>query len=194
MDQSGDISGPPLAVGAIDTEPPSELGAALEFDIVRDTGDWTTFEPVELCVARALNAAARHYRILSELPACVCIALSSDASVRALNRQWRAKDSPTNVLSFPAPPQPAGRPVPGDAATSEPRFLGDIVLAAETVAREAREMGISAHHHLQHLVVHGLLHLLGFDHEQDAEATAMEALETEILATIGVADPYAAND
>ncbi len=198
MDQSGDISGPPSKTGAepgaLETEPPPELELALELDIVRDAGEWAACEPVEDCIGQALSAAARHPHVMASLPASVCIALSSDEAVRDLNRQWRSKDSPTNVLSFPAPPPPDGLPASADSKALDPHFLGDIVLAAETVAREAREMGISAQHHLQHLVVHGLLHLLGFDHEQEAEATAMETLETEILATIGVADPYAAHD
>lgn len=201
MDQNGDISGPQAQAGAepgaAETEPPPELESALELDIVRDAGDWAAFEPVETCIQLAARAAALHSRILAVLPAprvSVCIALSSDEAVRDLNRTWRAKDSPTNVLSFPAPPVPAGRLAVADDPHRGPTFLGDIVLAAETISREAREMGISAQQHLQHLVVHGLLHLLGFDHEQDAEAAAMEALETAILATIGIADPYAAPD
>lgn len=194
MDQSGDISGPPSDSGAVETEPPS----VLELDIVRDAGDWAPFEPVEATIEQAARAAARHPGVLAALPVdrvSICIALSTDEAVRELNRQWRSKDSPTNVLTFPAPPiVPPGLPASADGAASGPPFLGDIVLAAQTVSREARDMRSSPRHHLQHLVVHGLLHLLGFDHEQDAEATAMEALETEILATIGVADPYAADD
>jgi probable rRNA maturation factor len=102
--------------------------------------------------------------------------------VRRLNRTYRGKDAPTNVLSFPS-----RGPAPDDGA-----YLGDVVLAAETVRQEAVELGIEPGHHLQHLVVHGLLHLLGHDHQADAAAEEMERLEVEILATIGVADPYAA--
>ena len=106
--------------------------------------------------------------------------------MRRLNLAYRGKDAPTNVLSFPFQ-----RP-PGTAGDAD-AYLGDVVLAAETVRREAAERGIEPTHHLQHLVVHGLLHLLGYDHETDAAAEDMEGLETEILATIGIADPYAAS-
>ena len=110
--------------------------------------------------------------------------LGSDALVRRLNTTYRGKDAPTNVLSFPfqSPPGAAA-----DAGT----YLGDVVLAAETVRQEAGERGIEPTHHVQHLVVHGLLHLLGYDHDTDAAAEEMEGLESEILATIGLVDPYA---
>ena len=110
--------------------------------------------------------------------------LGSDAMLRGLNRTYRGKDAPTNVLSFPFTPR-------GAADTADGRYLGDVVLAAETVLREAAERGTAPAHHLQHLVVHGLLHLLGYDHETDTEAAEMERLETEILASLGIADPYA---
>jgi probable rRNA maturation factor len=97
----------------------------------------------------------------------------------------RGKDASTNVLSFPYQKQPG-------AAADDGGYLGDVVLAAETVRQEAVASGVEPRHHLQHLVVHGLLHLLGYDHQADAAAEEMEGLETEILATIGVADPYAA--
>ena len=110
--------------------------------------------------------------------------MTDDAEMRALNRAWRGKDSSTNVLSFPAGYSPG-------AIVSEPRPLGDVVLAAETVLAEAADRDIPAADHAAHLVVHGMLHLLGFDHERDEDAEAMEALETEVLSTIGIADPYA---
>ena len=111
------------------------------------------------------------------------VALSSDARVRVFNRDYRGKDKPTNVLSFPAG---FGHVSPG-----EPRHIGDIALAAETLLREAAEQGKQPRDHLQHLLVHGLLHLLGYDHETEAQAAEMEALEVEILAALGIADPYA---
>lgn len=104
---------------------------------------------------------------------------TDDAQVRDLNRQWRGQDKATNVLSFPSPPMPGS-----------PRHLGDIALAYGTVAREAEEEGKSLSDHTSHLVVHGLLHLLGHDHEAEEEAEAMEATETRILARLGIADPY----
>jgi probable rRNA maturation factor len=111
----------------------------------------------------------------------VSLCLADDAALRALNLSWRGIDKPTNVLSFPAAP---GRP--GEAPA-----LGDIALAYETLAREAEDLGISLADHYRHLLVHGFLHLIGYDHETDGEAERMEALETKILARLGVADPYA---
>jgi probable rRNA maturation factor len=110
----------------------------------------------------------------------VSLCLADDAALRVLNLSWRGIDKPTNVLSFPAAP---GRP--GDAT------LGDIALAYETLAREAEDLGVSLADHYRHLLVHGFLHLIGYDHETDAEAERMEALETRILTRLGVADPYA---
>jgi probable rRNA maturation factor len=115
----------------------------------------------------------------------LCVHLADDAHIRALNSQWRGLDKPTNVLSFPAA---------DPARLGEARLLGDIVLAYETVAREAEDEGKPLADHYRHLVVHGFLHLLGFDHETEAEAQAMEAMETRILARLGVADPYRANE
>jgi probable rRNA maturation factor len=114
----------------------------------------------------------------------VGIVLTDDAEQRTLNRTWRGKDFSTNVLSF-ALTDP-DEPPPG-----APVLLGDVVLAFETVAREAAEQHKTLPDHLRHLVVHGVLHLIGFDHESDAEAAVMEALEIEIFAGLGVPAPYA---
>lgn len=118
------------------------------------------------------------------LPAEVAVRLADDRALRALNRRWRGKDAPTNVLSFPAGPRPPGLP------EGCPWPLGDLALALETVLREAAAEAKPVADHLAHLVVHGTLHLLGHDHEQAAEAEAMEALERRILARLGVPDPY----
>ncbi len=113
------------------------------------------------------------------------ILLSDDVEIQALNRNYRGKNKPTNVLSFPA----------GDVgAAGRPRLLGDVVLALETVKREAAAQSKPLVNHLSHMTVHGVLHLLGHDHETETQATAMEALETEILRGLGIADPYAATD
>jgi probable rRNA maturation factor len=114
-------------------------------------------------------------------PAELSIVLTNDAEQRELNREWRGKDASTNVLSFPQI-EPFG-PVAG--------ILGDITLARETVAREAEELGTPFAHHFTHLVVHGFLHILGYDHLEETEALQMEGLETQILARLGVEDPYA---
>jgi probable rRNA maturation factor len=111
------------------------------------------------------------------------IVFSDDAHIRALNAGWRGKDKPTNVLSFPAfPPSRDG---------AMPPMLGDIVLASETVARESTLENKPLQHHITHLVIHGLLHLLGHDHETDAEADEMEGLERAALARLAIPDPYA---
>lgn len=115
------------------------------------------------------------------LPArvCVAIALDSDAAMRRLNRTYRGLNKPTNVLSFPA-------------RADDGSFLGDIALAHQTVLREAREQGKRPADHLSHLVMHGTLHLLGYDHELgERQARRMEKLEAKLLAAMGIADPYA---
>lgn len=157
--------------------------SAMTLDIVHEAGSWTRFGAIEPLIEAAGEAVSRSARLKRTGPCEACVALSDDAGVRRLNAAYRAKDKPTNVLSFPAP---LGRP----SSSGEPRPLGDIVLAEETVLSEAREMEIDPRHHLQHLVVHGLLHLLGYDHETSEEADTMEALEVEILSTLGIANPY----
>ncbi len=114
---------------------------------------------------------------------------TNDAEVHALNREWRDRDKPTNVLSFP---MLARDDLLALANEGPPEMLGDLALAHETCAREAADKGISVEHHTAHLIVHGLLHLAGYDHETcDEDADAMEALEIAILAKMGIADPYA---
>ena len=112
----------------------------------------------------------------------VSLLLGDDASIAALNKEFRGKDGPTNVLSFP----PAG-----EAEQGAERFLGDIALAAETIVAEAEFHRKRAEDHAAHLVVHGFLHLLGYDHENPVDAEAMEARERAILASLGIEDPYA---
>jgi probable rRNA maturation factor len=112
--------------------------------------------------------------------------LTDDSAIRALNREWRKLDAPTNVLSFPAKMAIRGAP------RHMPRYLGDIVIAYETTAREATAEGKPFDHHLVHLAVHGYLHLLGYDHATNRDAEKMERLEVDILARLAVPDPYAA--
>ncbi len=130
---------------------------------------------------KALAAAARRCGVKLLARAEVSLHLADDSHVRALNAQWRGIDKPTNVLSFPAadPKRLAAAPM-----------LGDIVLAYETLAREAAEQGLSLEAHFLHLTVHGFLHLAGFDHQTVKQARQMEGLETEILAGLGIGDPY----
>ena len=164
--------------GASDDEPgPSPAGVVILHDA------WLEVPDAVPAVHRAVNAAVGFVPALADGE--IAIALSSDAAVRELNARFRGSDKPTNVLSFPAAPGPAEAEAEGEAAPS-----GDIVIAYETILREAEGEGKHLLHHLAHLTVHGLLHLAGYDHEDDAEAERMEALETRILATLGIPDPY----
>ena len=119
----------------------------------------------------------------------LAVMLTDDAGIRTLNSNWRGIDKPTNVLSFPAL-QPTGAGGPDDA----PRMLGDIAIAYETTRQEADDEQKPFDHHLSHLAIHGFLHLMGYDHETDDDAEAMEGLEQEILAQLGIPDPYADRD
>ena len=135
-------------------------------------------EPIaERAIREALKQSEAEVTGVAE----VSVVLTDDAEQRELNRQWRGIDKSTNVLSFPQLEPFA--PVAG--------LVGDIILARETLEREAGEMGVSFTDHFTHLVVHGFLHLLGYDHIEDDEAEQMEGLETQILSTLGIADPYA---
>lgn len=119
-------------------------------------------------------------------PVELSLVFTDDAAIRAINAEWRNMDKPTNVLSFPAYPIAPGDP-PGP-------MLGDIIVARETIAREAEELEKPFEAHLSHLLVHGFLHLFGYDHLNDDEATIMEGLETRILARLGLSDPYAGTE
>lgn len=136
--------------------------------------------------------AALHAACPDLAAADISILLADDAVLRSLNREWRGRDQPTNVLSFPAT---ATRP--GETPLAEfagvPLLLGDIALGFETCVAEAERDGRTLSDHLAHLVVHGLLHLLGYDHEDDAAAAIMEGLEIRILAGMGIGNPYAGN-
>ena len=158
---------------------------AVDIIVSREAGDWA--ENAEwLCERAALATLAVTYDE-DEGPAELSVVLADDALVHRLNREYRGKDKPTNVLSFAL--TEAEEP---DAGEDAPVMLGDVILAWETVAREAAEQGKTPSDHMTHLVVHGVLHLLGYDHETDDEAEEMEELETQLLGTLGIADPYAA--
>ena len=154
---------------------PDEAGFQADIAVLSDL--WNGLPEAEAAVHLAVDAVAHKDGIVIPPDAELSVALADDATVRRLNRDYRAKDKPTNVLSFPAPHGP---------------MLGDVVIAYETLVREAAEEGISARDHLVHLTVHGLLHLLGYDHETEDEALAMEATETAILSGLGIKDPHAA--
>ncbi len=146
-----------------------------------DDAAWGAVADLEALTRRAVAATVDRLGLRHESME-VSILFTDDTEMAALNRRWRGKDGPTNVLSFPA--DDAVLPAEG------PRPIGDIVLAAETVARECAEQLKSMSDHATHLLVHGLLHLFGHDHRDDAEADAMEALEVEILSTLAIGNPY----
>jgi probable rRNA maturation factor len=160
-------------------------GQAMELEITIE--DWPEGE-WEALAARAAAGAGEGEPLLANPRLVLSLLLTSDAKVQGLNRTWRGRDRPTNVLSFP---MLARAELEGLAPQGPPVLLGDIALAYETCAREAADKGISLAAHATHLIVHGLLHLAGHDHvSSEAEAEAMEALERAILAKLGLADPY----
>jgi probable rRNA maturation factor len=164
----------------------SEPEAALpivDIDMLVEAGEWPPAEQLEALAERSISAALAEAGGRAAQPVEVSLLFTDDASMRRLNAQWRDKDRPTNVLSFPAFPVRPGAPLPP--------MLGDIVLAAETVRREADLEGRPIEHHIAHLIVHGLLHLVGHDHEAETEAEIMEALEIRALARLAIPDPYA---
>jgi probable rRNA maturation factor len=151
-------------------------------DVIVESPSWDEVSDAEAVIRRALVAAAA--AVGTDLgKSTVAVLLTDDAAMRRLNAQWRDIDKPTNVLSFPAAPQLA-------ASEDEAKPLGDIAIAYETTAREARDERKHFAHHLAHLAVHGFLHLLGYDHASEAQAETMERLERDILQRLGVPDPY----
>jgi probable rRNA maturation factor len=153
----------------------------LQIDIAVEAGDWPDESVLGDKAERACTATFAELGIepsQSELS----LVFTDDASIQNLNREWRGKDKPTNVLSFPA--------FEVALVDALPPMLGDVILAFETVSREAALEDKPFEHHLTHLLVHGLLHLLGYDHENDADAEEMEGLERKILERLSVPDPY----
>ncbi|URD60998.1 rRNA maturation RNase YbeY [Sphingomonas sp. KRR8] len=168
------------------------LEIALDSDAEWDSSEGPDWAELAQAAARAAIAESR-FPALAEAarPVELSVQLSGDEQVRALNAEWRGKDKPTNVLSFPlAEPDELGAV---DADGPE-LLLGDIVLARGVCASEAREKGIPLTHHAAHLMVHGTLHLLGYDHHEDGEAEDMEARETRALARLGIPNPYPAEE
>jgi len=151
---------------------------------VRDAfwGD-VNFDVTRLCRTAAAEAIASAQETSGEVE--ISVVLADDAFVRELNRTWRNMDVPTNVLAFPCSS--------GDerAGVGAERLLGDVIVAFQTTQREAVELHLPLEHHFAHLIIHGVLHLLGYDHIIDSDAVTMEKLEVEALARLGIGDPYA---
>lgn len=159
------------------------MTGGLTIDISSVSGGWESILPeVETVIRRAAELTWTWENADATVDGAeVSVALADDAMMRTLNRKYRGKDMPTNVLAFPAE---------DGGAAGRARLLGDVVLAFETVQREAAERSKPLGDHVSHLTVHGMLHLLGRDHESEMQAAVMEALETAILAGLGVANPY----
>lgn len=168
-------------------ETPETGPVAIELTI--EAGDWgdeaAINEDIDRVIAACLDAGHFDVPKYAELS----LMLTDDAHIRELNRTWRGHDKATNVLSFPAGEQHEAEV--SDDYSDPPLLLGDIVIARETLVREAETEGKTVRDHFCHLLVHGFVHLMGYDHEVDAEAEEMEALEATILASLGIANPYA---
>ena len=157
---------------------PGRRDTAPEIDIQVASPLWAAQRLAVETVRAAIAAAASARKAHGE----VSVLLTDDATIRALNRDWRQIDKPTNVLSFPAAEQADGK------------LLGDIVIAYETLARECADERRDFPHHLAHLTVHGFLHLIGYDHQTDSQADEMEGLESRIMRSMNLPDPYLARD
>lgn len=146
----------------------------LTYDIVRESELWPTDHSLKKIMGRVSAILQDHAK------GHIDYVFSDDEMIQILNREWRGKDKPTNVLSFPD----------GDEGENGVIHLGDVIVAHETLTQEAVEQGITFDDHLTHLLLHGSLHLLGYDHENDEDAKTMETLEIKLLAELGIKNPY----
>ncbi|MGE7471635.1 rRNA maturation RNase YbeY [Bosea sp. NPDC003192] len=167
------------------TKPTEPAPGGLTLDVRIQSRRWREVEDLKPRINAAIEAALMLAPVKPSPGAELSLLLTDDKRIRIVNRDWRGFDKATNVLSFPA--------APPERIASSP-VIGDIVLAFETVAREAEAEEKSFGDHLSHLVIHGLLHLVGEDHETEEQAQRMEALETAALARLGIADPYAGSE
>ncbi|NBX67004.1 MAG: rRNA maturation RNase YbeY [Proteobacteria bacterium] len=156
----------------------SKVAEAVSFDVVLEAGAWPAEDALFVYARRVCDAL----RDLAH--GHITFVFTDDAHIQTLNRDWRQKDKPTNVLSFPD----------GDVGEDGAIHLGDVIVAHETLMRESAELGIGFDDHLTHLLLHGSLHLLGYDHIDDTEAEEMETLEIRLLAAMGIKDPYQNGD
>jgi probable rRNA maturation factor len=161
---------------------PERRASPPQIDIQTQSPLWEAQPLATRTVHDAIATAAAE---LSTIGGEVCIVLTDDSAIARLNRDWRGIDKPTNVLSFPASGQTGGQ---------EPRLLGDIVIAYQTLERECETENRLFLHHLAHLAIHGFLHLSGYDHETDGQADEMEALESRIMSHLNMPDPYVERD
>ena len=167
------------------------MSQKLDIQLGIEAGGWPDEDTLSDFASRVLEKAAAHLATevkqpFPKQPIEISLVFTDDADIRGINAEWRGQDKPTNVLSFPAfPLVPGGKPGP---------MLGDIILAEETLRREALDLGKSFDDHLTHLLVHGFLHLFGYDHMTDEEAAVMEGLEIRILAELGLENPYGDDD
>lgn len=163
----------------------------LDIQLSIEAGSWPAEGDLEAFSKRVLESAAAFLageakQPFAKTPIEISLVFTDDDDIKGINAEWRGQDKPTNVLSFPAfPLSPGGKPGP---------MLGDIILAEETLRREALDLGKPFEDHLTHLLVHGFLHLFGYDHMVDEEAAVMEGLEIRILAALGLDDPYGDDD
>ena len=163
----------------------------LDIQISVEVGEWPSEDALQSFCERVLETAAaflidQEKQPFPDMVPELSLVFTDDASIREINAEWRNIDKPTNVLSFPAFPVEPGK-MPGP-------MLGDIILAQETIARESADLGKSFDEHLTHLLVHGFLHLFGYDHIDADDAERMEGLETRILGDLGLSDPYGDSD
>jgi probable rRNA maturation factor len=152
---------------------------AVETDVIVTAPAWEAIEDLDALAATVVAQCVRTSKARLAKSCEICVNFCDDAAIRALNAQWRGKDQPTNVLSFPTP-----------GALSKKPLLGDVAIAFETVRREAIEQEKPFLDHVRHMIIHGFLHLIGYDHEASDEAEEMEALERRIAAALGIGDPY----
>ena len=155
--------------------------ASVAIDLLVEAGRWPPADELEALARRTVDAVWDEIGDPDRAGAELSLLFSDDAKVHSLNAAWRGEDKATNVLAFPAF---------SDRHGGRPPLLGDVVLAQETVAAEAAAEGKSFSDHLCHLIVHGVLHLIGYDHQDDAQAGRMEDLEKRVLARLGIPDPY----
>lgn len=153
---------------------------SLEIDILVTSDDWGSLDDLDPLTRRCISASLAESGARLQDNCEISVTFCADGDIRDLNAQWRGKNAATNVLSFPTPGEVSAKPL-----------LGDIVIAYETVAREAQEQDKTLQEHVAHMIMHGFLHLIGYDHESTDEAEQMENLERRIAASLGLRDPYA---